>query len=179
MQRRLSVKEIMSRKPVVVEYKSTVSEAARLMMENDVGSLIVVKRKKPVGIVTERDILIKVIAQEIDPSNVRVKEVMSSPVIATEQGTDFNEAAEKMARLKIRRLPVVENGKLVGMLTESDILKVAPDLIEITREFSKINSGNEGIGDAPGLCEVCMSYSDELVQDQEGRLVCTWCNEKH
>jgi Mg/Co/Ni transporter MgtE len=81
-----------------------------------------------------------------------------------------------MAKLKIRRLPVVEKDKLVGVVTESDILKIAPDLIEITREFAKINSGSDVPDKKSGFCEVCMGYSDDLRKD-EGKFVCSWCAE--
>jgi len=87
--------------------------------------------------------------------------------------------AERMAKLRIRRLPVVEGGELVGILTENDILRISPSLIEITREWARMNSSgseSEGGGVSAGYCEVCGSYSDMLTYN-DGRLVCSDCLE--
>jgi CBS domain-containing protein len=81
MLRKLPVKEIMSKTPVVIRQSSSVSKAAKMMKKNNVGSLIVVDRKHPKGIVTERDILLKVIARDINPAKINVKKIMSSPVV--------------------------------------------------------------------------------------------------
>lgn len=176
MLRKLPVKEIMSRKPVVVKHNSLVSRAAKLMKKNNVGSLIVIDKKNPVGIVTERDILLKVIAKDISPRDIKVKDIMSSPVVSINPNTDINDAAKKMAKLRIRRLLVVEKNKLAGLITESDILKIAPDLLEVTREYAKINSSVGPIKKTSGFCEICMAYSDELMLSQ-GQLLCSWCAE--
>jgi signal-transduction protein with cAMP-binding, CBS, and nucleotidyltransferase domain len=101
---------------------------------------------------------------------------MSSPIVTIGPNTDVTEAARKMAKLRIRRLPVVSKGGLVGMVTESDILKIAPTLIEITREYAKIKSSAGRIKTQSGYCEICMEYTDELLASQ-GQLICPSCAE--
>jgi hypothetical protein len=102
---------------------------------------------------------------------------MSSPLVTIPPNTDVADAARKMAKLKIRRLPVVVRNELVGMLTEKDILKVAPTLIEITREYSEINSSGGFGKKMSGFCEMCMGHSEELVRS-EGRYLCPYCAEE-
>lgn len=176
MLRKLPVSDVMSKKPVTIKANSTVANAAKVMKKNDIGSLVVLEKNRPVGIVTERDILLKVIAKEVSPKTKKVKSIMSSPVVTIPPNTDVTDAARKMAKLKIRRLPVVVKNELVGMVTESDILRVAPALIEITREYSRINSGGERIKKMSGFCEICMGHSDELIMAQ-GKFICSFCAE--
>ena len=177
MLRKLPVKEVMSQKPTIINANSSVANAAKLMKKNDIGSLIVVDKKRPIGIITERDILLKVIAKDFSPKSKRVKTIMSSPLITIPPNTDVADAARKMAKLKIRRLPVVVRNELIGMLTEKDILKVAPTLIEITREYSEINSSGGYGKKVSGFCEICMGHSEELVKS-EGKYICPYCAEE-
>jgi len=107
------------------------------MREREIGSLVVVETGKPMGIVTERDILTKVAAPDKQPSRVLVRDIMTSPVVVVHPHEEVAEAAKLMSQRKIRRLPVVQEGKLVGMITENDIIRVWPQLIEVTREYAR------------------------------------------
>lgn len=171
------VLEIMSRKPVTAPPTIKVSEAAGLMKKHGVGSLIIVKSKAPIGIVTERDILTKVVAQNIKPDEVVIEEIMSSPVVCIHPHINITDAAKKMASLHIRRLPVVEDSVLVGIVTEKDILKISPQLIEITREYARINRYVDVTEEKiSGYCENCRAFSDQL-EDVDGELLCRDCVE--
>jgi CBS domain-containing protein len=109
----------------------SVSQAARTMQKAGATEAIVMGEGKPVGIVTERDILYKVVAVGSDPSSVKVKDVMTSPVETIEEGSKVGDAIAKMSRLGVRRLGVTRKGRLVGMITQkavasSDLKKNVP-----------------------------------------------------
>lgn len=124
-----SVKEVMSRDPAKIESDKTARDAAKLMTERGVGCLIVVRRGDNVGIVTERDLVSLVLTEKIDPEKVRVTDVMSSPVFTVTSDEMMDKAAELMVNYKVRRLPVVDKGVLVGIITTTDFAKVlAPEV---------------------------------------------------
>ncbi len=145
------------------------------MRERDVGSLLVVSEGKPVGIVTEKDLVTKVVAENRTPEDVTVSEVMTSPVVTIGPYHEILDAAKTMADLNIRRLAVIDDDHLVGLITENDILKVWPALIEITRERAAISAPREGVG--VGYCEVCSTFSDQLSL-YNGQLLCPDCREE-
>ncbi|MEA1904939.1 MAG: CBS domain-containing protein, partial [Candidatus Hadarchaeota archaeon] len=138
MNRSVPVRDAMTMDVLTVGPRSSVARAAKLMSENGVGSLIVVQKKEPVGILTERDLLMKVVSRDIKPSKIQVGKIMSKPIITTDADADVVDAARIMIRNKIRRLPVVEGGKLTGILTASDITAVSPELIEVLPEHREL-----------------------------------------
>lgn len=175
MKNAIPVLEIMAKDPVTLAPDATVLEAARAMRDRDVGSLLVVRDGKPVGIVTEKDLVTKVVAGDLQASGVRVADVMTSPLVTVEPYQEVLEAAKRMAELGIRRLPVVEGGNLVGLVTENDILRVWPALIEITRERAAM-APSLAVG-VLGYCESCATYSDRL-NSHNGQLLCPECREE-
>jgi len=168
---RLPVMELMSRDPVTAAPDLTVDKAAGIMRDRGVGSLIVVEGTIAVGILTERDIVTKVAASNRSPAALRVRDVMTSPVISVHPHEDVEEAARKMSARRIRRLPVVEDGKLVGVVTENDILRLLPDLVEITREWARAGMLEDPGDLAEGHCDVCGVLSAQLTRDGK-LLVC-------
>jgi len=139
MHGKVLVKEVMRAKVITVEPNATVREAAQLMRKKKVGSVIVVE-DKPVGILTESDIIEKIVAEDKKASDVLVKEIMTSPIIVIDPYIDLEEAMKTMSTCNIRRLPVIENGRLIGIITQKDVLRFSPTLLEISREWSKIES---------------------------------------
>src|SRR5207245_3404572 len=97
--------------------------AAQSMEKNGIGEAIVTKNEKPVGIVTERDILYKVVAGGMDPRKAKVSEIMSSPIQTVEYDSKAGEALAKMTRLEIRRLAVMHEGKIVGVVLHGGIVR--------------------------------------------------------
>jgi CBS domain-containing protein len=116
------VKDIMTKTVVTIEANKTVSEATALMTENNVSNLIVMKDVTPIGIVTERDFVRKVLAKN-KPPTIKISEIMSTPLRVIDPDAPIKEAARKMIRKGIRRLPVIHDNKLVGIVTTTDIAK--------------------------------------------------------
>lgn len=118
------VKSVMIEDVHQARLESTVRDAASLMVEKDIGCLLVSGSKGPVGIVTERDILRKVTATARDPSKVRVKEIMSTPLISVPIDTPIGDAAKKMIECNIKRLAVTDTGgAFLGLVTMTDIIR--------------------------------------------------------
>lgn len=117
------VKSIMAKPVVTIDVKHTVYEAAKLMSEKGIGSIVVLENAKPVGIATERDILQKVVAKRLDPASVKIKEIMSKNLITVSEKTSIIKAIRVMEKNKVRRLLVMEKGKLVGIVTQRDLLR--------------------------------------------------------
>jgi len=122
------VKQIMNRSVVTAKPDITLKEASKVMSEFHIGSLIIVKNKKIVGILTSSDIL-KAVASDKDPNVTLAEEIMSKNVKTIEPDKDLDDAVLTMIENKIKRLPVVSGDKLVGILTASDIIVIEPKLI--------------------------------------------------
>jgi CBS-domain-containing membrane protein len=108
---------------VTIEARATVKKAAELMNKHEIGCLIAVEDKKPVGIVTERDMLNRVIHQSKTPGKTKVCEIMSKSLIVASPTMRAGDAAKLMLERNIKKLPVVENGKLVGLVSLTDLLR--------------------------------------------------------
>ncbi len=116
------VRELMTVGVVTVEPGDTVATALRRMIDHDIGAVVVVEGERPVGVFTERDVTRRVLTDR-DLLERPVGEVMSSPVVTTDPDAEIVFVFETMNERKIRRLPVVEGGRLVGILTERDLLR--------------------------------------------------------
>jgi CBS domain-containing protein len=119
-----SVKDIMTKDVVKISPDKTVLEAAEIMDSKTLGCLIITQNDEPVGIVTERDIVRRIVAKKL-PYTVQVSEIMSKNLVVTDQESSLKEAARLMSTHKIRRLPVVKEGKLVGIVVASDFVRNA------------------------------------------------------
>jgi CBS domain-containing protein len=139
------VKEAMNPKVVVATKDISIREATRIMAKYKIGSLIIVDKEKMkgvinydvaveesniVGVITESDIVRKVVATGMDPSSTQVEEAMTQNVITVKAEVDVAEACQIMVEHKIKRLPVIEDGSLVGIITTTDVIAVEPKLIE-------------------------------------------------
>jgi CBS domain-containing protein len=116
-----SVRDAMTEDPRSIGASASVVDAARLMREGHIGSLPVTEGERLVGMITDRDITTRVVAESAAPETTSVGEVYSRDLISVEPDHDLEEALELMARHQVRRLPVVENGRLVGVVAQADI----------------------------------------------------------
>jgi CBS domain-containing protein len=128
----MKLKEVMNSPVLTIDSDEAVHKAAHIMSMSNIGSLIVTQSGKPVGIITERDILKKVVATCRDVRHVKASDIMSKSLKTADQNMDLVNAANLMIKNEIKRLPVIEDGKLVGMVTFTDLLRVYPD---ITKSF--------------------------------------------
>ena len=115
------VRDAMTEDPRSIGASEPVVDAARLMREQHVGSLPVTENDKLVGVITDRDIMTRVVAEAADLKLISVGDVYSRDLISVEPDQDLDEALGLMARHQVRRLPVIENGRLVGMVAQADI----------------------------------------------------------
>ncbi|MCS7142510.1 MAG: CBS domain-containing protein [Aigarchaeota archaeon] len=122
MLKEIKVGDITVRNPITIDELSTVLSAAKSMDEHNIGSLVVTRNGEPVSIVTERDLLRKVLAQGRDPNRTLVKEVMSESPITVDSEKSLEEAVELMNKKRVRRLLVTERGRITGILTQRDIV---------------------------------------------------------
>jgi CBS domain-containing protein len=116
-----SVRDTMTENPRSINASASVVEAAQLMREQHVGSLPITDDELLVGMITDRDITTRVVAEGADQMNTSVGDVSSRDLITVEPDSDLDDALQLMARHQVRRLPVVENGRLVGIVAQADI----------------------------------------------------------
>jgi len=119
----MKVRELMTKQPTTVGPGATLGEVATLMKQDDCGSIPVVEGGRLVGIITDRDIVVRGIAAGVDPKTQRVSKVMSSDPVTVGPEDDITDAEKKMADRQIRRLPVVDGGKLVGIIVTAQIAR--------------------------------------------------------
>ncbi|MBM4400726.1 MAG: CBS domain-containing protein [Crenarchaeota archaeon] len=179
---RMVVKDVMSSPVVTLDEDATSNKVANLMDENELGCVIVTnKTGKPVGIITERDLVIRVLSKNLKPDAVKAKEIMTSPLVTIEPEATVSEAARRMSRLNIRRLGVIYKGNLVGVVSSKDILGVMPELIEIIQERTRIEGAAEAEETTEaeemslsGYCDRCGVFSENL-KDVNGQNLCEDC----
>lgn len=177
---RMLVKDVMSSPVVTIRENEPVNKAAQLMDKHNVGCIIVTSKEgKPLGIITERDLVARVLAKSTQASKLPVKEVMTSPLITIDPDETLSEAARRMSRLDIRRLGVMYKGNLVGLVSSKDILAITPELIEIMQEKARIEGGTAReelpeYSPLAGYCDRCGRWSDEL-KEVEGSFLCDEC----
>ncbi|MCB9361911.1 CBS domain-containing protein [Candidatus Woesearchaeota archaeon] len=121
----LQLKDWMTDKVITCSKSDTVLKAARKMADHSIGSLVVVNAaKKPVGIVTETDILRKVVAEDDSPAEVTVDQIMSDKIITVDINTSILQLSQKMQEHHLRRIPITKNNKLVGIITSRDLVRI-------------------------------------------------------
>ena len=131
----------MTKDVVTIDAQKSVFEAAELMVQRDIGDLVVCDGEKPVGIITERDFVRRVVAKKM-PLECKVSEIMSTPLWVVYADNSLNEAARKMVARKIRRLPVLEKNALVGIITATDFAKhlskktITEEILEILGHYA-------------------------------------------
>lgn len=129
------VADVMVKEVIAVESGVTVKEAVDLMNHYEIGCLVVLTKDKVEGIVTERDILKRVIGKHRDVNMTKIKDIMSRPVWVVRSDTQLETALQTMLTRKIKKLPVVQEGRLIGLLTLTDVARFQPKLLNKFRKF--------------------------------------------
>jgi len=171
---RMTVGQVVKRKAVIVKPNDSVHKVARILSKNKVGSAVVVQKDEIVGIITDRDILDKVVAKGRDPKSVKVREVMTENPITIEDDYDITDAIDKMMDKGIRRLLVTRLGKPIGFVTAADLLAAlntcnAENEEELREEETEVY----------GICELCGQYGPLYKVYIEGgeKWVCESCKD--
>ena len=118
-----------------VEAKATVIEAVTIMNEHGIGCLVIVKDERPVGIITERDMLTRVLLEAKDPTATKVSQIMSTPLVRGEPQMSIQDAVRMMVEKKIKKLPIIENERLVGLITLTDLARSVAYLEHISSKL--------------------------------------------
>lgn len=177
MNKQVLVKEVMKANPVIVEPFITVLEAACLMKDKKVDNVIVTEQGHPLGIVTERDIINKVVCEGKNASDLSTEDVMTTPIVVIDPYCSLQEALKIMGKRNIKQLPVIENNQLIGIITHHDISQMSPALSELDREWSTIEEKDEKNGQGQtfsGKCEDCDGLATNL-KLVDGKLLCEEC----
>ncbi len=171
----VQVKGLMRKNVITVEPAKTISEIARIMANNRIGSVIVLKGGKPTGIVTREDI-VNVVARGKDIKRVKVSDLKQGKFITAKPSDDLLQVVRLMVKAGVKRVPVIDKGKLLGILTDKEILTAAPEMIEILTDKLKTRIGevSEPENSISGLCENCGDFSEDL-KHTEGRWYCEDC----
>jgi CBS domain-containing protein len=120
-----SIRDLMTVKPRTVKTGDSIVDAAKLMRGEDAGIAPIVDGERLVGVLTDRDIAVRVVAEGKDPSKTKVEEIASRSLVTLEPEQDLDDALRLMAKHQVRRLPVVESGKLVGIVAQADVARHA------------------------------------------------------
>ena len=180
METKIPVSEIMTRRVVTADPDTNVADIARRMAEENVGCIIVKDNGQPIGIITERDIVRKLVSKDLKPTSVTIRELMSEPIITVSPDTSLLDVTKKMSQLDIRRFPVVKGGKMIGIVSETDVVSVSSDLELIRAELIEMSRGrimtqSDRLPEQ-GVCEKCGELSErlEVVDDQALCEICRY-----
>jgi signal-transduction protein with cAMP-binding, CBS, and nucleotidyltransferase domain len=169
------VREAMSSPVLTISENKKVTKVAQMMRDGKVGAIIIVNDDGlPVGIVTERDIVNRVVAEGISPEKITVKDVMSAPLKMVDPEMTLIDAMTLMDRMKIRRLGVKYKEQLVGLISSRDIIRLIPTIVEIIKEYREINNNLFYGPSTVGYCYRCEGYSPNLRQIN-GEFICEDC----
>lgn len=119
----VKVRDVMDNNIPLVEAGKAVSDALKAMIQREVWSVVITRKGLPLGVVTDHDILRKCVAKGFDPGHMKAEEIMSAPLILIDADASVGEAMTKMVEEDVRRLYIVEDGKIVGRITERSVLK--------------------------------------------------------
>jgi CBS domain-containing protein len=170
-----TISEVMTDGVIAIEKSATVKEASRLLQEEGIRGLVVLEEGGALGVVVCRDIVYKVSAEGKDPSETLVEDVMSEDLIVAEEDELLGEVAMAMIRNNVSRIPVVRGDMVVGIVTQSDIIRAWPGFAEVLDEEEELETEF-----APrehttsGVCEDCENYSEDL-EMVNGLQLCPEC----
>ena len=180
----IKVGDIMTRNFIYVSPETNLRECAKTMIKKRVGSLIIKEEDKLKGILTEKDIIWAVVKKsKKDLKDIKAKDLMKRKVVTIKPDADITDAITRLRKKKVRRLPVVENGKLIGFLTTKDILKIDPGLfqmiaetIKIKEETAKLKRSDIKAPRKQGICEECGDY--DILYHDDAQWLCDKCYNK-
>jgi len=181
----IKIGDIMTRNFVYTSPETNLRECAKIMVKKRVGSLIIKEGHTLKGILTEKDMVYAISkkSSKTDFKNIKAKDLMKRKVITIKPNADITEAMQKFKKKKIRRLPVIEKGKIIGMITANDILRIDPGLFQAIAETIKIKEEKEKFKRSDmstrrksGICEECGDF--DVLHEDEAQWLCEICYSK-
>jgi CBS domain-containing protein len=133
----LTVREVMSRDVKVVREDTSMQEVIATMLKFDISSVVVVQKDRPVGLITHKDILTRVLQPELVPATLTARSVMSTGLVTIGEEASLEDAAKLMTRKGFKKLPVVHDGKLIGIITSMDIVREEPRMTKLLEDMLK------------------------------------------
>ena len=182
METGVKVGDLMTRNFIWVKPDTNLKKCAKRMIKKRVGSLIVKDKDRLRGILTEKDIVWAVVKKsKKDLKNIIAKAVMKRKVVTIKPSADISDALKKFRKKKVRRLPVVEKKKVIGMLTTKDVFKIDPGLFESMIQTQKIREESKKLKHSPrmraprkqGICEEC--GEQDLLYKDDAQWLCNLC----
>jgi CBS domain-containing protein len=175
MTTRVLVRDIMNSPVISASTEATIKDIAIKMKEEKIGSIVIMDKEEPLGIVTDWDIVSNAVVKDVKPSSLNASDIMQQlHTIEGEEGV--TEAARVLRKHNIKRLGVVYKNRIVGIISASDVIAVTPDLVDVISEKSALIRGETGrsMGNVSGYCDECGEWSD-LLQYNEGTFTCEEC----
>ncbi len=168
----MPVREAMKSDLVTVNRGETMDKVARLMTQWNVDVVVVIEGGKPVGLVTGKDILTQLVAEDKKPSKVRVQDIMSSPLITVSGDETVSDALDKMMEFDVSQLPVLDGNDLIGIISKEDISTAKEKSYRLYEPVEEYRSEEDYPG--PAICEICGQHNVHL-REVNGRYVCDDC----
>ena len=178
------VADVMTREPVKVKPDINLLECAKKIVRQRVGSLLLVEKKRLVGFISERDILWALVKKSKDDlSQIKAIDISPKKIATIKPTATISQAIEKMKKVRFERLPVINNGELIGIVTAKDILNFHPEFYPELEEFSKVREESEKLKRVKKIkkrrieiCEGC--GKTDVLQVVHGNLICETCKNK-
>lgn len=173
------VKDVMSSPVITIDSKKNALEAARLMRKRRKGFLVVLEKNKPTGVISDSDIIDEIVLKGKKAASIKIESFMQEPIVTVDPNDDLLVASRKMKDNNIHRLPVVSNGKIVGLISLTDIARTSPEMVDLLEYRLKMKVAPFGIKEKTtmGICDDCDNFSESL-QNIEGEWVCDDCREE-
>lgn len=169
--------DVMSDGVIAIDHGDSVSDAATKMREEDIRSLVVVDGDEAVGILVGRDIVYKAVAEGRDASDIPVGEIMTDNLVTATESDNIEDIARAMVRNDISRVPILRDDTLVGMVTQSNLVRAWPSYLDLLEEESHVYPDETALAEADpqeGVCDSCENFSENLLE-VDGELLCPEC----
>jgi CBS domain-containing protein len=174
----ITVREVMNSPVITGRPEETARQIAKKMTENDVGSIVIVENNTPIGMVTDGDIIDRIVSAGLDPDKTKAIEIMTKPIYTVESEAQLVDAVKYMRKKKVKRVGVTYKGKIEGILSIWDIISITPELVEIFSERLNIETPLAESRRNPvlmaGYCDLCNRWSDSLIE-VDGKYICEEC----
>ena len=175
MEGQVELSEVMTEGVMAVEKDENIVKASKLLQDEEIRGLVVIDDEDAVGVIVCRDIVYQVVSEGEDPTETTVADVMSTDLIVAEEDEYLDDVAMAMSQNDVSRVPVVRGDMLVGIVTQSDILRAWPGMAEIMSEDIEMEAeATPRQRSQSGVCDECDNYSENIVE-AEGRLLCEEC----